>query len=145
MIDRGGPGRKIGEQFLEHADVLLAWRRWLRGGKWSRHKGQQQMRGSHRSFRQGLQWGTQVRCKKTAATCRELIAKEQALWTFVRLPEIDETNNCAERSLRHPVQWRKTSYGTARERGSRFVESILTVLSTCQQHQQYAFTYLTAC
>ena len=63
----------------------------------------------------------------------------------MRIPEIDETNNAAERSLRHPVQWRKTSYGTASERGSRFVESILTVLATCQQHQQNAFTYLTAC
>ena len=36
MIDRGGPGRKVGEQLLEHADVLFAWRRWLREGKWSR-------------------------------------------------------------------------------------------------------------
>ena len=97
------------------------------------------------SFRQELQWGTQVRCKKTAATCRELLAKERALWTFVRIPEIAETNNVAERALRHPVQWRKTSYGTQSERGSRFVESLLTVLATCQQHQQNAFAYLTAC
>ena len=51
----------------------------------------------------------------------------------------------AERVLRHPVRWRKTSYGTASERGSRFVESILTVLATCQACQQNAFAYLTAC
>ena len=43
------------------------------------------------------------------------------------------------------MQWRKTSYGTVSERGSRFVESILTVLATCRQHQQNAFAYLTAC
>jgi hypothetical protein len=49
------------------------------------------------------------------------------------------------RALRHPVQWRKTSYGTQSERGSRFVESMLTVLATCQRHQQNTFTYLTAC
>ena len=132
MIDRGGLGRKVGEQLLEHADVLFAWRRWLREGKWSRRTWQVQLGGLRRSFRQELEWGTRVRCKKTAATCRELLAKERALWTFVRIPEISETNNSAERSLRHPVQWRKTSYGTASERGSRFVESILTVLATCQ-------------
>ena len=86
-----------------------------------------------------------MRCKKTAATCRELLAKERALWTFVRMPEIAETNNAAERALRHPVQWRKVSYGTQSERGSRFVESILTVLATCQQHQQNTLAYLTAC
>ena len=103
------------------------------------------MSGLRRSFRHELQWGTRVRCKKTAATCRELLTKERGLWTFVRMPEISETNNSAERALRHPVQWRKTSYGTASERGSRFVENILAVLATCQQHQQNAFAYLTAC
>ena len=93
MIDRGGPGRKVGEQLLEHADVLFVWRRWFREGKWSRSTWQQQMGGLRRSFRQELHWGTRVRCKKTAATCRELLAKERALWTFVRIPEIAETNN----------------------------------------------------
>jgi transposase len=145
MIDRGGPGRKVGEQLLDHANVLFAWRRRLREGRWSRSTWQQQMSGLRQSFRQELQWGTRVRCKKTAATCRELLTKERALWTFVRMPEIDETNNRAARALRHPVQWRKTSYGSQSERGSRFVESILTVLATCQQHQQNAFAYLTAC
>lgn len=60
------------------------------------------------------------------------------------MPEIPETNNNAERALRHPVQWRKTSYGTQSEHGSRFVEGILTVLATCRQHQQNALAYLTA-
>lgn len=145
MIDRGGPAQKVGEQLLEHIEVLFAWRRRLREGTWSRRTWQEQMGGLRRSFRQELQWGTRVRWRKTAATCRELLAKERALWTFVRIPEIDETNNRAERSLRHPVQWRKTSYGTASEQGSRFVESMLTVLATCQQHQQNTFVYLTAC
>jgi transposase len=145
MIDRGGPGRKVGEQLLEHSEVLFAWRRWVREGRWSQGTWQQQMSGLRRSFRQELQWGTRVRCKKTAATCRELLAKERALWTFVRIPEIAETNNAAERALRHPVQWRKTSCGTVSEHGSRFVESILTVLATCQRQQQNALTSLTAC
>jgi transposase len=109
MIDRGGPGRKVGEQLLGPANVLFGWRRWLREGKWSRSTWQQQMRGLRQSFRQELQWGTRVRGKNTAATCRELLAKERALWTFVRTPEMLETNNGAERALRHPVQWRKTS------------------------------------
>ena len=45
MIDRGGPGRKVGEQLLEHANVLFVWRRWLRDGKWRRRTWQQQMSG----------------------------------------------------------------------------------------------------
>ena len=34
---------------------------------------------------------------------------------------------------------------TALSSGSRFVESILTVLATCQRHRQNALVYLTAC
>ena len=102
MIDRGGPGRKVGEQLLEHANVLFAWRRWLREGKWSRSTWQHQMRGLRRSFRQELQWGTRVRCKKTAATCRELLSQRAGLWTFVQIPEIPETNNVAERRFAIP-------------------------------------------
>ena len=81
------------------------------------------MRGLRQSFRQELQWGTRGLGKRTVATCRELLAKERALWTFARIPEIHETNNLAERAHRHPVQWRKSSYGTASERGSRFGEA----------------------
>lgn len=145
MIDRGGPGRKVGEHLLDHATVLFGWRRWVREGKWRRSTWQQQRRGLRRSFRHELHWGTHVPCEKTAATCRALLAKARALWTFVRRPAIAETTNAAERALRHPVQWRKTRYGTRSERGSRFVESLLTVLATCRQHQQNALAYLTAC
>jgi transposase len=96
MIDRGGPGRKVGEQLLEHIDGLFAWRRWLREGEWSRSTWQAQIGGLRRSFHQELKWGARVRCRKTAATCRDLLAKEAALWTFVRVPEVAETNNVAE-------------------------------------------------
>jgi transposase len=44
-IDRGGPGRKVGDQLLAHANVLFVWRRWLREGKWRRSTGQQQRSG----------------------------------------------------------------------------------------------------
>jgi hypothetical protein len=49
------------------------------------------------------------------------------------------------RALRHAVQWRKTSYGTDSAGGSRFVEHILTVVTTCRQQQRNVLAYLTAC
>jgi transposase len=45
---------------------------------------------------------------------------------------VDPTTNLAERSLRHGVLWRKVSFGTQSESGSRFVASLLTVLMSCQ-------------
>ena len=67
------------------------------------------------------------------------------MWTFVRVEGVEPTNNAAERRLRHAVQWRKTSYGTQSEQGSRFVAHILTVVASCQQQGRNVLAYLTAC
>ena len=58
---------------------------------------------------------------------------------------VDPTNNRAERSLWHAVLWRKSSYGTQSHHGSRFVEAILTVVSSCRQQGRDVLAYLTAC
>lgn len=145
MIDRGGPGRAVGEILLEHALVVFAWWHWVRDGTWQRSTLQSHVRTLRASFKMELEWGTQNACPKTAATCRELLAREAALWTFVRVEGIEPTNNASERSLRGAVLWRKVSFGTQGECGSRFVASILTVLMSCQQQHRNALRYLTAC
>jgi transposase len=145
MIDRGGPGKEVGEALLEHAHVLFAWWHWVRDGTWKRSTFQSSVRTLRASFKMELEGGSQSACPKTAATCRELLAREAALWTFVRVEGIEPTNNASERSLRGAVLWRKVSFGTQSERGSRFVASILTVLLSCQQQHRNALTYLTTC
>ena len=40
--------------------------------------------------------------------------------------------------------WRKGSFGTQSEEGSRFVESMLTVVTTLKQQQRNVLEYLTA-
>jgi transposase len=145
MIDRGGPGQAVGEALLEHAQVLFAWWHWVRDGTWARSTFQQYVSTLRVSFRMELEWGSQGACPKTATTCRELLAREAALWTFVRVEGIDPTNNAAERQLRHAVQWRKVSYGTQSARGSRFVAHMLTVVASCQQQGRNVFAYLTTC
>ena len=57
---------------------------------------------------------------------------------------VEPTNNAAERSLRPGVQWRKGSFGTQSEEGSRFVESMLTVVATLKQQRRNVLAYLTA-
>ncbi len=49
------------------------------------------------------------------------------------------------RQLRHAVLWRKSSYGTQSHTGSRFVEAILTVVSSHQQQGRNILAYLAAC
>ena len=76
--------------------------------------------------------------------CRELYEHRQWLWTFLRHEGVEPTNNAGERSLRHAVIWRKLSFGTQSASGSRFVETMLTVIETCRQQRRNAFAFLTA-
>jgi transposase len=46
---------------------------------------------------------------------------------------------------RHGAIYRKTSGGTDRESGSRFVERILSVVATCRQQDINVLDYLTRC
>jgi transposase len=46
------------------------------------------------------------------------------------------------RSLRHAVLWRKLSFGTQSVNGSRFVETMLTVVETCRQQRRNALAFL---
>jgi transposase len=97
------------------------------------------------SFRDDLRRGLESGCAKTAGTCRELLAGETHLWTFVRVAGIEPTNNDAERALRHGVIYRKLSGGTDGEAGSRFVERMLSVVATCRQRNVDVLDYLTRC
>jgi transposase len=75
--------------------------------------------------------------------CRELYEHRQWLWTFLE-EEVEPTNNASERALRHAVIWRKLSFGTQSASGSRFVETMLTVIETCRQQSRDVFAYVTA-
>ena len=67
----------------------------------------------------------------------------ESLWTFVRVEGVEPTNNNAERPLRRAVIWRRKSFGTQSESGSRFVERILTVVTTLRQRGRDVLGYLT--
>jgi transposase len=75
--------------------------------------------------------------------CKELYNRKEHLWTFLKDPEVEPTNNAAERSLRHGVIWRKLSFGTQSERGDRFVETMLTVIETCRQQGRNVVQFIT--
>jgi transposase len=57
---------------------------------------------------------------------------------------LEPTNNVAERAIRHGVLWRKSSFGTDSETGSRYVERILTAIATLRQQNRQVLEYLTS-
>jgi transposase len=145
MIDRGGRGHATGERLLAHSDVLFEWWHRVRDGTLSRATFQKYVGWLRPEVRSDLEEGTACGCAKTAATCRALLEEEKKLWTFVWQEGVEPTNNAAERALRHAVLWRKTSGGTASERGNRFVERVLSVVATCRQQSRNVLEYLESC
>ena len=81
---------------------------------------------------------------KLAGMCEPLHDHRDRLWTFLDVEGVEPTNNASERALRPAVIWRKLSFGTQSARGSRFVETILTVVETCHRQSRNSFQYLTA-
>jgi transposase len=74
--------------------------------------------------------------------CAEILKVYAALWTFAAVEGVEPTNNFAERNLRAAVLWRKGSFGTHSEAGSRFVERMMTVVASLRLQGRYVFDYL---
>jgi transposase len=121
--------------------LLMSWGR-VRDGTLSHDAFLAELPHLQAAVHQALLDGYACDHPKTAETCRRLLAVEDALWTFAAYDDVEPTNNTAERALRHAVIWRKTSYGTQSEHGSRFVERILTVVATCRQQDRNPFEFV---
>ena len=80
--------------------------------------------------------------RQPAGLSRELTKWWPALWTFARIEGVEPTNNVSERALRPAVLWRKGSFGSDSEAGSRFAERLLTVVATCRQHGRGLLAFL---
>ena len=144
MIDSGDPRAKHLGFRLRRATCEL-FEHWAdyRAGKISRAALLRRMGPVRRKVECLLLRGTQCGHADTRGTCRELYEHRQWLWMFLRREGVEPTNNAGERSLRHAVIWRKLSFGTQSASGSRFVETMLTVIETCRQQRRNVFTFLT--
>ena len=56
---------------------------------------------------------------KSGTFARRLQREGEALWGFLDVPDVEPTNNRAERAHRFGVLWRKRSQGTCSEQGNR--------------------------
>lgn len=144
MIDRANSGSSIGVELLAHADILFDHWQKVRDGtrtrRWFETTHREWLREEVRVL---LTQGTGCSCGLTARVCRDILTVEASLWTFAAVLGIEPTNNAAERAVRHAVCWRKTSYGTDSETGSRFVERLLSVVASCRAQGRGVLAFLT--
>src|SRR5262245_20211918 len=142
--ERAGDTARIGVALLAVEKQLFAlWYR-VRDGTLAWADFQVAMQPLMARVKTLLQEGVAGADAKAQGTCRNLLKREAALWTFVWEPGTEPTNNSAERPLRRAVLWRRRSFGTQSEVGSQFVERILTAVLTLRQQRRDVLDYLTA-
>lgn len=144
MRSRGGRSEEIGDALLAQAYQMFTWWHRVREGTLQRSTFRSYMSPLRREVERLLEAGSRCGVPKTAGTCRDILKRRQALWTFVQVEGVEPTNNTAERSIRPGVLWRQGSFGTQSAEGSRFVESMMTVVATLKQQQRSVLEYLTA-
>jgi transposase len=143
FVERGGESQRIGEAILAQSGLMFEWWHRVRDGTLTRATFQANMKPVQQKVGELLRQGTACAHDKTPGTCRDILKREEALWTFVHVEGVEPTNNLGERQVRHGVLWRKMCFGTQSEAGSRFAERIMTVVATLKQQQRNVLDYLT--
>jgi transposase len=145
LIDSGdNQAKRLGYDLRRMTCKLFEHWGNYRDGKISRAAFVRRMAPVRREVEKLLLRGVRSGNPSLVGMCRELYDHREWLWTFVRYEGVEPTNNNGERVLRHAVIWRKLSFGTQSAAGSRFVETMLTVIETCRQQRRNVFEYLTA-
>jgi transposase len=117
------------DRHAREQDRRLAW-----------HDGE--LRPLHDELMDALEAGERGRSTELATLCSNVLDLWPALWNFTEHPDVEATNNRAERAIRHAVLWRKTSTGTQTTDGDRFVERILSIRETCRCQNRPMHPYL---
>ncbi len=144
LVDWGPGPRPVGEQLLAcHAQVFELWQRF-RAEELVRADLTLAIGRVAAELRTVLETGRDRGHPAAQPLCGELLALWPALWTFVLVEGVEPTNNAAEQALRPAVLWRKGSFGTHSDAGSRFAERMLTVSASCRQQGRNLFAFLVA-
>jgi len=135
--------RPLGERLLDLSTrVFAVWHRF-RAGAIDRPTLRREVAPLQAELRRALEAGLDPPHAVVAgALCGNLLDSWPALWTFTRVDGVEPTNNAAERALRPAVLWRKGSFGTRSDDGSRFVERLMTVAASCRQQGRGLLDFL---
>jgi transposase len=135
MAERQGQAGRIGGRLLALGYVLFRWR--------EQGKIAAQFESLQRRVHQALTCGVEQNgCRRTRATCQNLIKLWPALWGFLSNPTVPPTNNEAERSIRSIVLKRKISGPTRSKRGDEFIARGFSVVETCRRQGRDVIDYM---
>jgi transposase len=144
FVDRGGKGAEIGAALLRQVDLMFTWWHRVRDGTLTHRNFQRRMEPVKEEIRRLLRAAVVRAEPKTRGMAKAILKLKWALFTFVREPGVEPTNNVSERRVRPAVIARKLSFGTESPAGSRFVERMLTTTTTLRQQDRNVLEYLVA-
>jgi len=140
--ERDGPDKKIGESLEEELRRVCKIHRSYKKGQISIFQRNRKINLSKKNIQFWLEYGDANGSEKLYNLCEKLLCNFDKLWVFLKVPDMDPTNNLAERDLRKLVIWRKKSYGTRSSRGKRFVERITTVSQTLRKNGKNVLKFI---
>jgi transposase len=143
ISEHRGKAAKIGAALLAASDQMFHWWHRIRDGTMTRVEFREAMKPLREQVEELIREGGTCRQRKVAGMCWQLYLSSNALWTFVDVEGVEPTNNAGEQKIRPAVMYRKTSFGTHSEAGSRFVERMLTVVATLRQQKRDVMDYVT--
>jgi len=142
IVDCGGPSVFVGRRGLRLVqELFVAWHAF-QAGTITRQRLKDLIAPLERRMSNTLLKGAFGSDARVAKFCENLIYLEPALWTFVKVQNVEPTNNFMERLVRLAVLWRRRSFGCNSVAGCRFVERILTVVQTCRLRENNTLEYL---
>jgi transposase len=142
LAQTSGPERALGAALvLATKELFGVWYRY-RAGEIDRRGLQEAMQPVQERVQRLLLEGRASQHWKAGPLGTELLKQWASLWTFVRVEEVEPTNNKAERAVRPGVLWRKISFGNQGEGGRAFVERMLTVVGSLRLQGRGVLDYL---
>ena len=139
---KGGAAASFGVPLLEQTKKMFVLVRRVRDGTLQHKTLQRRMKPIRAEIERLLEEAAASSCAHTQGKAKAILQNRDALWTFVDDPAIEPTNNAAERALRHAVILRKLSFGTQSDRGSRFIERMLSAVDTLRKQDRDVLPFL---
>lgn len=135
--------RAIGEELKHLSDEMFAVYKAKQTKKIEEQLGIRRLRTIRKRLLYFLKQATHLNQSKQAVrVAKNILKAEEMMWKFLSNPQIEPTNNLAERQIRKFVIYRKRSFFTWSERGNRFLERILSLFLSCRQQNQNPFHHL---
>ncbi|MGH9367859.1 MAG: IS66 family transposase [Thermoanaerobaculia bacterium] len=142
LVDRGGDAARIGRAALKILAKVFELSAACQEGRIPFRSLRRKISKLRLQLFAVLCRGEKCKDSKAAGMSRDVLSLFPCIWTFTRHEGCPTTNNLAERRIRPAVLWRKGSFGTQSDRGSRFLERMLTVVQTLRIQGRSLVTFI---